>query len=124
MADSKESVCQLIDRMGVKLVRLRSESILSEPEVQVLGQMLLDLAAVPGQRVVLSFLGVQHLTSLVLGVLIRAHKRLMESGGELRLADIDPHIYEVFTITRLDRLFRIFDREDEAVASFLGGTEA
>lgn len=124
MADSKESVCQLIDRMGVKLVRLRSESILSEPEVQVLGQMLLDLAAVPGQRVVLSFLGVQHLTSLVLGVLIRAHKRLVESGGELRLADIDPHIYEVFTITRLDRLFRIFDREDEAVASFLGGTEA
>jgi anti-sigma B factor antagonist len=85
---------------------------------------LLALAEMPGQRVVLSFLGVQHLTSLVLGKLIQVHKRLAESGGELRLADIDPHVYEVFAITHLDRLFRIFDREDEAIASFAADAEA
>ena len=117
-------VVQVVDRNGVKLVRIRPSAILREVEVESFGDGLLALAEVPGQRVVLSFLGVQHLTSLVLGKLIHVHKRLAESGGELRLADIDPHIYEVFAITHLDRLFRVFDREDEAVASFIAEAEA
>jgi anti-sigma B factor antagonist len=117
-------VVQVVDRSGVKLVRIRPSAILREAEVESFGDGLLALTEVPGQRVVLSFLGVQHLTSLVLGRLIHVHKRLAESGGELRLADIDPHIYEVFAITHLDRLFRIFDREDEAVASFIDEAEA
>jgi len=117
-------VVQVVDRSGVKLVRIRPSAILREAEVESFGDGLLALTEVPGQRVVLSFLGVQHLTSLVLGRLIHVHKRLAESGGELRLADIDPHIYEVFAITHLDRLFRIFDREDEAIASFIDEAEA
>jgi anti-sigma B factor antagonist len=116
-------VFEVIDRGGIKLVRIVSSSILREGEVEAFGQGLLALAEMPGQRVVLSFLGVQHLTSLVLGKLIHVHKRLAESGGELRLADIDPHIFEVFAITHLDRLFRIYEREDEALASFAGQAE-
>ena len=120
----ESDIVQVTDCDGVKLVRVTTTSILSEGEVEAFGQSLLALAEVPGQRVVLSFLGVQHLTSLVLGKLIHVHKRLAESGGELRLADIDPHIFEVFAITHLDRLFRIYEREDEAIASFAGEAEA
>lgn len=111
------------ERSGVKLVRMRTEALRTEGEVDALGRSLMGLAEVPGARVVLSFLGVKHLTSLVLGRLIHVHKRLAESGGELRLADIDPQLFEIFTITRLDRLFKIFEREDEAVASFVGDAE-
>ena len=117
-------IVQVTDCDGVKLVRVTTTSILSEGEVEAFGQSLLAIAEVPGQRVVLSFMGVQHLTSLVLGKLIHVHKRLAESGGELRLADIEPHIFEVFAITHLDRLFRIYEREDEAIASFAGEAEA
>jgi anti-sigma B factor antagonist len=119
-----EEIIHVTDRNGVKLVRFRAAAVLNESEADALGRGMLALTEQPGQRVVLSFLGVQQLSSLVLGKLIQIHKRLAESGGELRLADIEPHTYEVFTITRLDRLFRIFEREDEAVASFLGGAEA
>ena len=111
------------ERRGVKLVRMRTEALRTEAEVEALGRGLMDLAEEPGTRVVLSFLGVKHLTSLVLGRLIHVHKRLAESGGELRLADIHPQLFEIFSITRLDRLFKIFDREDEAVASFVGDVE-
>ena len=38
--------------------------------------------------------------------------------GQLRLADIDPQIYEVFVITKLNKLFQIFDSADQALASF------
>jgi anti-anti-sigma factor len=119
----EQDVVQVTDRNGVKLVRIISSSILREGEVESFGRGLLALAGHFGQRVVLSFLGVQHLTSLVLGKLIHVHKRLAESGGELRLADIDPHIFEVFAITHLDKLFRIYEREDEAIASFAAEAE-
>jgi len=111
------------ERRGVKLVRMRTEALRTEAEVEALGRGLMGLAEEPGTRVVLSFLGVKHLTSLVLGRLIHVHKRLAESGGELRLADIHPQLFEIFSITRLDRLFKIFEREDEAVASFVGDVE-
>ncbi len=117
MAD--EEIIQVVERDGVTIARVRLEAILNETQVQAFGQALLALADVPGRRVILNFLGLQHLTSLALGGLIRLHKRLAESGGELCLADIDPRIYELFSITRLDRLFRIFDREEEAVAALL-----
>lgn len=122
MADFDQMV--VLDRGGVKLVRFRSGSILKEGEAEVIGRELLELAETPGQRVVLSFLGVVHLTSLVLGKLIHFRKRLAEAGGEVRLADIDPRIYEVFSVTRLDRLFRIYEREEDAMASFRPKDEA
>ncbi len=106
------------DDHGVKRVRLRTSAVREEAEVEALGEVLLRLAEVPGQRIVLSFLGVEQLTSLTLGKLIQVHKRLAESGGEMRLADIHPHLFEVFRITRLDRLFRIYEHEREALESF------
>ena len=113
----------VVDREGVKVARVKANALLSEEEVEALGAALERLAELPGQRVVLSFLGVTHITSVVLRKLVELHKRLEESGGELRLADIDPHVYEMFAITRLDRMLRIYEREDEAIAGFLGAAE-
>ena len=123
MAEASD-IIQVADRDGVALVRIRSSAILSEAEVEAFGEALAALAEMPVRRIVVSFLGVHHLTSLVLGALIRMKKLLAESGGDLRLADIEPHVYEMFTITRLDRMFRIFERGDEAVASFRSEAEA
>jgi len=122
MAQDNEIV-RIADHDGVKLVRLLTSAIREERDVDLLGRELLTLAEVPGQRVVLSFLGLDHLTSLALGKLIQVHKRLVESGGEMRLADIHPQIYEVFRITHLDRLFKIYDHEREALASFASDAE-
>jgi len=119
-----ETIIQVAERDGLRIARIRVKAILTAEEVQSFGRALLALADIPGRRVVLNFLGLEQLTSMALGEIIRLHKRLAESGGELCLADIDPRIYEIFAITRLDRLFRIFDREDEAVAALRGGGSA
>ena len=37
---------------------------------------------------------------------------------QLRLASIKPQIYEVFVITKLNKLFKILPSRDEALASF------
>ncbi len=123
MADDR--IVEIADHDGITLVRIRTAALLNEEQVTAFGDALDRLADTPGRRIVLSFLGVEHLTSQALGKLIQAHKRLGESGGEMRLADIDPRIYEVFAITRLDKLFKVYEREDDALASYVptGGSE-
>lgn len=106
------------DRDGVTVVRIRKSSILNAADVEAFGQELSALADTPGRKVVISFLGVDHLTSTALGKLIAVHQRLQAKGGDLKLADIDPRVYEVFSITRLDKLFDIHDRAETAVESF------
>jgi anti-anti-sigma factor len=114
----EDELIEQTDWRGITLLRVRTGAIITDEQVEALGRALGGLAEEPGRRVVLSFLGVEHLTSQALGKLIQARQRLAAAGGELRLADIDPRIYEVFTITRLDKLFRIFEREQDALASF------
>jgi anti-sigma B factor antagonist len=51
-------------------------------------------------------------------MLINANKRIREKNGQLRLANIKPQIFEVFVITKLNKLFKILPTREEAMASF------
>jgi len=72
-------------------------------------------------RLVLDFRHVKFLSSAVLGLLIRISKRIYEQGGQLRLCNIHPGIYEVFKITRLTSVFDICEDVDSAVESLSDG---
>jgi anti-sigma B factor antagonist len=50
--------------------------------------------------------------------LITLDKKAKARGGSLKLCNIRPEIYEVFAITRLNRLFDIRDDEADALAAF------
>ena len=51
-------------------------------------------------------------------MLINANNRIREKNGELRLCDIKRQIMEVFAITKLDKLFRIYPDRLAAIKSF------
>ena len=51
-----------------------------------------------------------------LHVLVRAHKRALAQGGELRLVISSPDVRRLFAITGLDRVIRHFGSLDEALA--------
>ena len=69
-------------------------------------------------HLVLDFRHVKFLSSAVLGLLIRISKRIHEQGGQLRLCNIHPGIYEVFKITRLTNVFDIYEDVNSATQSF------
>ena len=52
------------------------------------------------------------------GTLITINNKIRGKDGQLRLANIDRQIYEVFVITKLNKLFQIHDATDQALASF------
>jgi anti-anti-sigma factor len=58
-------------------------------------------------HLLLDFTNVEYLTSVELGTLIGLDKRMKESGGRLTLFNMCAHVYEVFTITRLETLLGI-----------------
>ena len=67
---------------------------------------------------VLDFSLVDFLACTALGKLIAVHKKVGGLNGMLKLCCISPEVLEVFSITKLDGLFRIEDTEASAIAAF------
>lgn len=49
----------------------------------------------------------EYISSAGLGVLLRTHKRLMGSGGGLKLTNVNSHINDIFMYSGFDKLFEI-----------------
>jgi anti-sigma B factor antagonist len=117
---TEESRLRVRDENGVTVVEFVDRNILDEANIQKIGEEILGIVeSTDSPKVLIRFTNVDHLSSAALGTLITIHNTVKRRGGQLRLADIDPQIYEVFTITRLDGLFEIHDTAEEATASFV-----
>jgi len=77
---------------------------------------LLDAAARGHTTVVADMTRTRYCDSAGLGVLIRAHRRALEEGGELRLV-MPAHgaVFRIFTLTSLHLFIPRFDSLQEAV---------
>lgn len=116
---SDESRLRIKDQDGVTQIEFIDRNILDEANIQQIGDELaaiIDASSSP--RLLISFANVDHLSSAALGTLITVNNKIKAKGGMLRLADIDPQIYEVFVITKLNRIFEIHDTVENAVSSF------
>jgi len=49
----------------------------------------------------------EYISSAGLGVLLKTQKRLLGSGGKLRLAGLSPHLRDIFVYSGFDQLFEI-----------------
>jgi anti-sigma B factor antagonist len=95
---------------------LTDEKILDDTQIQALeGSFMPLIEQNDNIQLIIDFSNVKFLTSSVLGLLIRISKKIYEKGGKLRLCAIDAKIMEVFRITRLDKIFEIFNDQDEAL---------
>lgn len=103
----------------VTVVRFRDHKIIEDINIQELGQELFQLVEVDRRKkLLLNFSQVDFLSSAALGKLITLDKKVKAHGGMLKLSNIRPEIYEVFVITKLNRLFDIKDDEADALEAF------
>lgn len=61
---------------------------------------------------------VTYVDSCGIGVLVAKYVSLRRKGGDLRFVNLTPRSRRLLEITKLMGIFRIFDSEAEAVASF------
>ena len=66
--------------------------------------------------VLVDFSGASFIDSTALGVLMGAVKRLRPIGGEVAIVCTDPNIRRTFEMTLLDRIFKIFETPEPALA--------
>ncbi len=110
---------QLNEVGEVSVVRFVDRKILDEANIQELGTELFRLVEQDQRKnLLLNFASVEFLSSAALGKLITLDKKVKAHGGRLKLSNIRPEIYEVFAITKLNKLFDIKDEEADALAAF------
>ena len=109
-----------ISRVGeITQIEFIESKILDESNIQQISNEMcsvVDEEATP--KVVIRFGNVEHLSSAALGALITVNNRVKGKDGTLCLSEIDTQIREVFAITKLDKIFPIFETSDEAINSF------
>ncbi|NLX14422.1 MAG: STAS domain-containing protein [Phycisphaerales bacterium] len=104
---------------NIRVVKLEDRKIIEELMINQIGERLGDLTdAEDKPRILLDFNQVEHLSSAALGMLITLNKKVNEREGQLVLVNIRPQIYEVFKITRLNKLFNIQKNRDDAIEAF------
>ncbi|HLK32004.1 MAG TPA: STAS domain-containing protein [Terriglobales bacterium] len=75
-------------------------------------------ALAEGNHIVLDLGGVTHIDSTGLGVLVGLHTSARRSGGDLKLANLNPHLRDVLGMTRLLTIFELFDTAEDAAVTF------
>ncbi len=111
----KQPHLQVDKRDGVTVVDLLDREILDEITINEITESLFAVVEDNSPiRLVLNFEHVTHLSSSALGTLIRLNKRIEQDDGKFCLCAIRPQLYQIFVITKLNKVFHIYDDVKEA----------
>ena len=108
---------QVNESANISVIQFRDEKIIDPETIQELGQELFDLIDRDDRKkMILNFNHVEFMSSAALGKLITFDKKAKRAKAELILTNISPEIFQVFSITNLDKFFQIKDSEADALA--------
>ena len=98
------------------IMTFSNEKILEDNDIKSLRESIMSVIEQAEQiNLILDFSNVRFLSSAVLGLLIRISEKVYERDGRLMLCHIEPKIYQVFKITRLTKIFDIYDTVGSAI---------
>ena len=104
---------------GVTIVHFTEAKVVDQRNIDLIGAELTKMAESGAvSKMLINMEDVRFLSSAMLGKLISLHKVLRTKKAALKLCNIVPEIFEVFEITRLDKVFDIYSSEDEALDAF------
>ncbi len=100
----------------IALVKL--DGVLDVSKQKLFKEKLVGVSDEHGNDVVLDFKAVSFIDSSCLGVLVSHARKLREKKGDLKITNLAPDVRSIFQITRLDKVFEIFETPELAVNSF------
>lgn len=92
--------------------------LMGGPDATTLAETARDMLSEGKQAFLVDMVHVDRMNSSGLGILIGGLTTIRNGGGSLKLLNVKPKIRELLKITKLDRVFEIYDNEEEAIASF------
>ena len=85
-----------------------------------LEQKLDSLFTTDQVHLVIDLKHLEYISSSGLRVLLATLKRARKQQGDIRLACLQPYVREVFDIAGFTQLFKILDKEEDAISTFKG----
>jgi anti-sigma B factor antagonist len=119
--DASASPLRSLRRGAVTIVQFPDARLDAHVAIGVKRQ-LISLVADGHTRLVLDLSTVGFMDSSGLGALVAVLKQV-GGGGELVLAGVEPAVYDLLALTRMDRVFPLYPHADAAVLA-LGGTSS
>ncbi len=106
----------------VLVVYFPEHELMDEDHNRQIGTALIELTAqARGGRMLVSFRGVEFVTSSMLGQLVMLNKRCLSHQIVLKICDVSPDLRTIFKIVRLDTLVAICGDRDSALQDFRSG---
>jgi anti-sigma B factor antagonist len=87
----------------------------SSPEIRDSFEKVLKNKAM---KVLVNLNGVSYVDSSGLATLVEMLKKTRSYGGKLRISNLEPKVKSLFEITKLEKLFEIFETAEDAIAEF------
>jgi len=100
----------------IAIVRCRGRIVFGE-ESDELRRVVLSLLK-ETNRIVLNFAWVAHIDSSGLGTVVASFISARHRGAEIKFAALSPMARQVLSTTHVDRLFEVYDSNEEAIKSF------
>lgn len=114
-----ESPVVVQDAGGAVRIGFRRPSMLDATTVEAVAHELYAVTERSRRRgIVLDFTDVHFVSSPALSMLLTLRRKADDVGSEVVLCGLRAHIRRLFQITRLDKLFLIFDSPAAAAARF------
>jgi anti-sigma B factor antagonist len=108
------------EKNGVVILDLQGK-LMGGPDAETFKNTFHQLLERGRKRVVVNLHGVDWINSTGMGILISGYTTMRRGGGDLRLLHVSDRIRSILYVTKLNLIFKCFENEDEAVASFLDG---
>lgn len=103
----------------VTVVTVNDTALLDAVTIEALGESLYALVDRKAlKKIVLDFSSVKFLASAALGMLLTLRRKAGDIKGTVALCGIRPELFKIFKMTNLDKLFKFFDDEEQALNHF------
>jgi len=109
---------------GKPVVVKQLPETVSAQQSQALYRELKPVLDADRPQIVFDFTQVRHFDSSGVELLLRCMEEAMKRNGDLKLAALSPQLSVILEMTRVDRLFEIFDNCKGAVESYHGFSPA
>jgi len=104
---------------GISVVHFEDDQIDSEELIRKIGDQLYGLVEEKeGSKLLLDFSGVRHLSSSMIGKLINLKRKSVAVHGQVKICCLSPYLRTIFDVCRLDRVFDIYNDEQDALDAF------
>jgi anti-sigma B factor antagonist len=102
---------------------VNAEEIFDEETVQELSERILRLVEEEHVRLLLNLSSVRYASSSMIALLAWLCRRLDMAGGVLRLCGLDPVLFDMLRLCRLDRFVEVYTSEATALRSMQSSEE-